>query len=583
MRNVAIVCAFLFLSFHANAQTYLNCDFGSGIPADFTLIDADGNTPSADMQKLGFKVGTPWIATYPNGEKDLAACSTSWYTPKGQSDDLMITSAIEIKSAKTSLSWRAKAQDSRYRDGYAVYISTKGTAKEDFDTSKPAFSVDQEESAWTSHSLDLSEYNGKTIYIAYVNNSNNKSRLFVDDIIVGVPSSVYLKVDMPSVTNSFDDLTVSGRAFTNNDEPVKGFTIGLEYDGNTYTQTFDSTLMKGKEIAFSLDNPLRIGKHETKSYSVWISHDNDKFENKRTMKSYGRKIVTEETTATTCTWCVRGIVYLNRMAKKYPKSFIGMAVHDLRDVMEVDDYNSALADVIAWSGDPSVIVDRKHTGDPTDLESLLHSAAKDEKVSVALDLTASADKSTHEVQSTTTLYFENSNDNANYRLGYYVYEDSVHKANDKRYQQSNAYSGSSQDMDGWEKKSDPIPSSEMYFPEVVRGFDGDFNGIEGSVPANITADEPISYSHSFTLPNNIMNYDNVYLVVALIDKSDNHIITAEKVRLNGTSDGIGNIQSADGNTIIKRYSTSGMILSKPQKGINILKLANGKTVKELIK
>ncbi len=32
-------------------------DFTNGIPADFTLIDADGNTPSADIAPYGFSVG----------------------------------------------------------------------------------------------------------------------------------------------------------------------------------------------------------------------------------------------------------------------------------------------------------------------------------------------------------------------------------------------------------------------------------------------------------------------------------------------------------------------------------------------
>lgn len=48
-------------------------DFTNGIPADFTLIDADGNTPSADIAPYGFSVGTPWVAYYVESEQNHVA------------------------------------------------------------------------------------------------------------------------------------------------------------------------------------------------------------------------------------------------------------------------------------------------------------------------------------------------------------------------------------------------------------------------------------------------------------------------------------------------------------------------------
>ncbi len=106
IKKCAIACsAIFFLSFHASAQTYLNCDFSQGIPADFTLIDNDGNTPSATMQKEGFSVGTPWIAASPKGESNVAACSTSWYSPKGTSDDWLITPSFRIDDANRNANY----------------------------------------------------------------------------------------------------------------------------------------------------------------------------------------------------------------------------------------------------------------------------------------------------------------------------------------------------------------------------------------------------------------------------------------------------------------------------------------------
>lgn len=191
MKKCAIACsAIFFLSFHASAQTYLHCDFSRGIPDGFTLIDNDALEPSAAMRKEGFAVGTPWIAQSPKGEDNPAACSTSWYAEKGTSDDWMITPPFTVSSAGSVLTWRAMASDKRNRDGYAVYVSTSAsTAVDGFDRSAPLFSVGEEENAWTKHSVSLDGYVGKTITVAFVNNSTDKSRLYIDDIN-GVEGSV---------------------------------------------------------------------------------------------------------------------------------------------------------------------------------------------------------------------------------------------------------------------------------------------------------------------------------------------------------------------------------------------------------
>lgn len=170
MKRFAIACSALFiLSFHATAQTYLNCDFEDGMPLTFTLIDNDGNTPSDDATKKGFAVGTPWIVARPQGEKSNVAMATSWYSPNGASDDWMITPAFTVNDDNVRLSWRARSsmKSTKYHEDYSVYVSTTGgTAVADFDKSKPLATVKGESYYWTTHSVDLSTYKGKTITVA---------------------------------------------------------------------------------------------------------------------------------------------------------------------------------------------------------------------------------------------------------------------------------------------------------------------------------------------------------------------------------------------------------------------------------
>lgn len=240
MTRSAIACAFFFLSFHASAQTYLSCDFESGIPADFTLRDYDQNEPSASTKKLGFSVGTPWIQVATNkAGTEHAACSTSWYAQAGTSDDWMITPAITLSGSTPTLVWKAMATDSKHADGYAVYISeTAGKEKADFNLATPLFSVAKEDVNWVEHTVSLAQYKGKAVTIAFVNNSTDCSRLLIDDLTVEESHKLNIAVDLPTGINYMGDVAVSGTVSTRGTDAVSGFTIGLEANGETTTQHF---------------------------------------------------------------------------------------------------------------------------------------------------------------------------------------------------------------------------------------------------------------------------------------------------------------------------------------------------------
>ena len=78
MKKIIRIISLITLTTWARSQeTYLNCDFSKGIPDTFTLYDADGNSPSVDMERLGFRTGVSWLAYYIETERNRVACSTS--------------------------------------------------------------------------------------------------------------------------------------------------------------------------------------------------------------------------------------------------------------------------------------------------------------------------------------------------------------------------------------------------------------------------------------------------------------------------------------------------------------------------
>ncbi len=594
MNKSAIACsAIFFLSFHANAQTYLQCDFSKGIPADFTLIDNDGNTPSSDMANEGFAVGTPWIAATPKGGSGPAACSTSWYSPAGTSDDWMITPAITITDDNVILSWRAKASDKRNSDGYAVYISeTGGKTIADFDKTKPLFSTDKESSDWASHSVSLDAYKGKTVSIAFVNNSTDKSRLYIDDITVAVESGVKVAVitdcNVPNIGETEMVVTASNESTT----AIDGFDLTLAYDGETYTQHVAETLPAGESTDITLDKKVYLEKYKPVPFTVTISSGNQKFTTNNTLTSYQRHILCEEGTGTWCGYCVRGLVYVDSLMHTATDWAIPIAAHS-GDPMYNSTYSPKAIAYMDSSGFPTGSINRKSKVDPSSFFTAGKKLFDRETVLVDIDVQATLDEASRTVASTTTLHFAEDGKDTHYGLAYVIVENNVHHPSNgdnnhstNGYMQHNSYAGGGiGPMGGYENLDEWVSSDLMYYQCVGRGYAGDFDGDEGSVPADYEADAPITYEKDFTLPTNILDDANTRLVVILVDKSDNHVVNALSVPLGkNETTGIASIVAApqaQGTT--RYYNIDGTQTDGLHQGLNIVRRADGKTVKIMVK
>ena len=607
MKRFAIACSALFiLSFHATAQTYLNCDFEDGMPSTFTLIDNDGNTPSDDATKKGFAVGTPWLVARPQGEKSNVAMATSWYSPNGTSDDWMITPAFTVNDDNVRLSWRARSsmKSTKYHEDYSVYVSTTGgTAVADFDKSKPLATVKGESYDWTTHSVDLSAYKGKTITVAFVDESNNKAYLYLDDINASVWSNLTIKNGLGSQVYSMLPMVPKATVTNRSDKAVDGFTVTLDIDGQKDVKTFDDTLAPGETKDIELDDSIRFGHHETKDYTLTVADNSTSYSDKGTMTSYGRKVLGEEYTGTWCSWCVRGIVAMNKLHAQAKDWFVGIAAHS--DVMS-GYYTDGLFGIWTASGYPSGFINRKDKGvDPGKFETEGLAMLMDEPVMSSLEVKADVpDYSGRTINTTTTLYFGADSTTHKFRLAYIIDENNVHHPNDAKYSQYNAaYSiaagGTGGVMGGWEKLPKTVGAEDMWFHEVGRWYDTDLNGLD-LLPTTIHRDEPIVVSHTLTIPDSIEidTLRNCELVVLLIDGNDNHVVNAEKVALDsnamplvdvaarwlavhGDPDGITDITATGSRDrkAVAFYTIDGRRTDASQKGMTIVKYNDGTTAK----
>lgn len=191
MRKILLFAAFVAIPFFGNSQIFQENFDGAGPGfAAWTLIDVDGQVHASAV--TDFDAGA-WvrknrggpIPNYGGPDNDFAAMSSSWYNPVGISNDWLISPQIVLPAANAFLQWEAKAQDPANADGYKVMLAPNG-GNTVADFTVQLFTVPAENTTWITRTVNLSAYAGTNIRVAFVNNSNDKFVLLVDNISVNL-------------------------------------------------------------------------------------------------------------------------------------------------------------------------------------------------------------------------------------------------------------------------------------------------------------------------------------------------------------------------------------------------------------
>lgn len=188
---------FAFLSFMlpAFAQTIiLSTDFQQGIPANYSLVDNDGNTPDPIVAEYT----NAWITVVdPENALDTVAASTSFFTTMDSASRWMITPPLALGAFGNYIEWNAKSQDPSYPDDYLVLVSTTDNQLTSF-TDTIGY-IKEENFEWTNREVNLftEGYHDQTIYVAFVNRSLDGFKLYMDDIEVRKDDPVGLQEPSP--------------------------------------------------------------------------------------------------------------------------------------------------------------------------------------------------------------------------------------------------------------------------------------------------------------------------------------------------------------------------------------------------
>ena len=289
--------------------------------------------------------------------------------------------------------------------------------------------------------------------------------------------------------------------------------------------------------------------------------------------------VLEEATGTWCGWCARGIPALALLNKIYKDNVITIAVHGGGggDPMILDGYQ------LNASGYPSCQVNRGEFVDPyygsgdqafgisREIEAVQRSY-----VPAGIEVEAEwKDESQQQINIKTTTTFVENVAEANYRIGYLLVEDGQ-KGTDSSWEQSNYYAGSKVNDENLttltESASKMTNVTYNYVP--VAAYEP-FNGIEGSVPATITADEAMEHNYVMDITTNtrIQDKKKLGVVALLIDKTSGKIVNAAKFKFEKDSGSGQGLSKGDANgdgkvTITDAVAIVNYILGNPSAGFN---------------
>ena len=194
MKRILLFTTALFVSsFNLLTAQGFTEDFESGvIPEDFVLINGDGLIPALEDDVSW--ADTAWIASGSSTFEGSAALSISWYWDEnendvGPCDDWMILPKMVI-SENAAMTFDAKSATSTgdFPDDYWVLVNTGDPTIESFENDgEILLQIDDEESLnFSTRTIDLSNYAGQEVHIAFRNVTNTDGYgLWIDNISVG--------------------------------------------------------------------------------------------------------------------------------------------------------------------------------------------------------------------------------------------------------------------------------------------------------------------------------------------------------------------------------------------------------------
>ena len=518
----------LFSALPLQAQeTYLQTDFNTGIPSDYTNIDVD-ELPIGNG--FSIPVSNNWFAQSIYGAEGKAAVSTSRHTFELPAENWLITPAFEVKSANAIFAWDAKSVHYDLRDGYKIMISTSGTETENFEE---LYTVEKESYTWQHHVVSLAKYAGKKVNIAVLHNSQNKFLLAVDNFFAGEPK--HLAFDAKNDTKKFCGNTgktnVEGtlRNIGTSTSIAKvvctsGLNVFTEDINNLEMNTGAVTDFKF-EIPVTLNTavPYQIDVVTTAGETIKVLEDNI------ICSYFPRTLLVEKGTGVGCTACPGLMGYMNELKEEYKDEIVEIESHspyfDTGHFLSYDVYDKGMA----TSNYPVLYFNRNQkmrAYSKPEANNILKEILKEETVAAVEAKAEMLNKNMISVKADMHFGKQIDNSKGQFRIGFAILEKHVKLPFDA---QKSAVSGAA--MQEFGLLSSPFNKDLVTFHNVARGTSSAFNGLTESLPANIEAGATYKYDGVLNLPKGKKSSEGLTVVAFILDYFNNRVLNTVEVKI----------------------------------------------------
>jgi hypothetical protein len=254
-----------------------NSTTGTSLPAGWLQNNVDGLSADPTYWSALFNTNA-WLTDISGtAAYGRSALSISAYIPGGISNDWLISPSFTVP-ANAILNWEAVSLgNSSFLESYKVLVSTTGTLVTDF--TNTLVSVSNESNAWTARSQSLSAFVGQVIRVAFVNFSNDKLGMELDNISVVSPIAIdgsvvnmtgisrYMAAGNQNIQGTFGSFGISSVT-----------TAVLNYkvnNGSVITQTFSFSpnLNYGQSANYSFSTPASLVAGSAR-VKTWVSQVN---------------------------------------------------------------------------------------------------------------------------------------------------------------------------------------------------------------------------------------------------------------------------------------------------------------------
>jgi hypothetical protein len=310
-------------------------------------------------------------------------------------------------------------------------------------------------------------------------------------------------------------------------------------------------------------------------------------------KLIDRNVVVEQFTGTGCGWCPRGHVGMEKMRNNFGDRFIGIAIHQYSQQSQDAMYIAASKYANhGLTGAPSCRLNRGEEADPyygynyDILVDFSEEMAIPALAEISVTGVLNEENTKVEAKAKTTALFD-----GNYKLEFVLVADSL-KGTGAGWNQANYYSYAYASQTGITKAS--LPEDLKYLYDLGSTFNPTFNDVaiassytssKNQVPdLTLTAGMEEQVTYTMTMPTyaklkSAIKLNNVYVVALLIDAQGKIVNAAKQQVVTADMAAIENVNVATDGKQAAHYTLDGRRVQTMQKGLNIVRMANGKTIK----